>query len=80
MKSILALLSVLKEGNEFSNSAAWKSVQFWVSVITSLFGVLGVLGYTLNFTDEEVTGFVVVIAGLLNAFITVGSSSKIGIK
>ncbi len=80
MKSILTLLSVLKAGNEFSNSAAWKSVQFWVSIITSLFGAIGVFGYTLSFTDEEVTGFVVVIAGLLNAFITVGSSSKIGVK
>lgn len=78
MKHILALLSVLKAGNEFSNVTIWKSAQFWVSVITALFGILSSLGLAIDVTDESINGFVIVIAALLNAFVTVGSSKRAG--
>lgn len=78
-KLISSGFSVLRIGNEFRNPAAWKNAQTISSFLFAVLGVLAACDINIEVLPNDVMGAAVIIAGLANAVITVGSSKKIGI-
>jgi hypothetical protein len=79
MKKIRAAFSVLLVGRELAQPGAWKNAQLWVSLLVAAFGVLEAFGVFVSVSDDAVTGFVMTVAGLANAFLTVATTKKIGL-
>lgn len=79
MKKFRALIAVLYVGNQLIDPARWKDWQLWVSLLVAAAGVLEAFGAGILFSESDATGFVLTIAGLLNAFVTVGTTKKIGL-
>jgi hypothetical protein len=78
MKKIRAFLAVLYAGKEFAKPKAWKNAQLWGSFLVALAGVAELYGFIFNFSENDAVGFATVILGVVNMFITVGSTKKIG--
>lgn len=79
-KLVVSGFSVLKVGYEFKNPAAWKNAQTISSLLFALIGVLAAFNITIDVMPDDVIGAATVLAGLANAFITTGSSKKVGVK
>jgi hypothetical protein len=79
MKKLRAAFSVLLVGRELSKPGAWKSAQLWASLLVALFGLMEAFDIFVSVSDDAVTGFVMTVAGLINAFLTVSTTKKIGL-
>jgi hypothetical protein len=79
MKKLRAAFSVLLVGRELSKPGAWKSAQLWGSLLVALFGLMEAFGVFIQVSDDAVTGFVITVAALINAFLTVSTTKKIGL-
>lgn len=79
MKWLRSLFSVLLVGHELSKPGAWKNAQLWASLLIALFGVAEAFGFIINVSEDATLGFAVTVLGLVNAFVTVATTKKIGL-
>lgn len=79
-KAITSAFNALKFGNEFVNVERAKRVQVMGSLVIALVGLGAAFGFDLAVTDEQIMGFSGVLVAILNIFMTVGSTKKIGMQ
>jgi len=84
--NFMNLINVLRVGYELKNSATWKDRQKTISLVVVLLGVLvpflPKLGVNIVLSQDDIfilASAVSVILGIVNTFLTVATSSKIGI-
>lgn len=84
MKKIKAGFTVLREGEELSNSETWKNRQASSSAIISIIGAILVFIPSLGdyFSSEDIitiAGGLAALGGVLNSYITMATSKRVGL-
>jgi hypothetical protein len=79
MKRVKAAFSVLLVGHQLSKPGAWKSGQLWGSLLIALIGLAEAFGFLIQVSDDAALGFSMTTVGLINAFVTVATTKKIGV-
>jgi hypothetical protein len=79
MKRVKAAFSVLLVGHQLSKPGAWKSGQLWGSLLIALIGLAEAFGFLIQVSDDAALGFAMTAVGLINAFVTVATTKKIGV-
>lgn len=79
------MLDSLKQGIEVANPAAWKNGQVTVNLLSAVIMAalnLGAYKWPIlsHIPADTVNAVAAAILGLYNAFVTVASSEKVGIK
>jgi hypothetical protein len=80
MKRVKAAFSVLLVGHQLSRPGAWKSGQLWGSLLIALIGLAEAFGFLIQVSDDAAIGFAMTVVGLINAFVTVATTKKIGVS
>jgi len=80
MKKIKAAFSVLLVGREIARPGAWKNGQLWGSLLIALIGLAEAFGFLIQVSDDAAIGFAMTVIGLINAFVTVATTKKIGVS
>lgn len=80
------LFRALRAGEELTHAETWKTAQLWTANLTVLLGaavsIAGALGYPIPLTGEQITTLVsagAVLVGLFNAYVTVASTTRLGL-
>lgn len=83
---LIDLFRALQAGKELTHAATWKTSQLWMSNLTILLsagvGIAAALGYPIPLTGDQITTLVsavAVLVGLFNSYVTVASTSKLGL-
>ncbi len=76
---VLHGFDALKAGKSLNNVAAWKNVQVVGSLLAALLGIAASLGYNFGLTDQQIYGLAAGIAALVNGYLTLATSKKVGI-
>jgi len=79
MKKLRAAFGVLLVGRQLAKPEAWKNSQLWGSLLIALFGLAEAFGVFIQVSDDAAVGFAMTVAGLINAFLTVSTTKKIGL-
>ena len=67
-------------GRELRNAEGWKNAQIWTSLILALLAAAGAVGIPIPAMPTDfTTALGVVLAGAANAYLTAGTSSRVGI-
>lgn len=78
------LFTALRQGYILKNAESWKNrtvaVNALVALITVALAVAGEFGYALKLDDEIVSSAAVAVWGLFNAWSTVATTAKIGLR
>ena len=70
---------VLREGQSLTNAASWKNAQTLGNLLAALVAILGVCGVRLGLSNDDVMLIAGAIAALANAYVTVATSTKVGV-
>ena len=76
---VLHGFDALKAGKSLNNVAAWKNVQVIGSFLAALLGIAASLGYNFGLTDQQIYGLAAGIAALVNGYLTLATSKKVGL-
>lgn len=78
------LFLVLRQGYILKNAETWKNRTVAVNALTALLGAAVVLanefGYPVSFSDDVVAAAALVVWGVFNAWSTVATTDKIGLR
>ncbi len=69
----------LESGKTLRNVEAWKNVQVVGSLLAALLGIAASFGYNFGLTDQQVYGLAAGIAAIVNGYLTIATTDKIGI-
>jgi hypothetical protein len=78
-------IQALRAGWVLRNPEAWKNRTVTVNALTALFGLVlalakEVAGYDLNLPDDVVAAAGLVVWGVFNAWSTLATSAKVGVR
>jgi len=75
------LFVVLHQGEELANAGTWKNRQAAASALVVILGaIVPVLPITISQDDLlAIAGGIAAVGGVLNAFLTLGTSSRVGL-
>ena len=83
MKALLALLRVLRRGEQVADPALWKTRQITANALAGFFvavGALsGALGLPLEINDADALSIAVGVLALWNVVLTAATTRKIGL-
>lgn len=79
-KVMIALFQAIRIGNELVNSKDWKNAQVIASLITAILGVAWAMGYRIDVLPDDILAIASAIAASVNAYLTIATSKKIGIR
>ena len=79
MKKIHSVLAVLQAGQQLAHPERWKNLQLWGSLLVALAGLADAFGIGFGLAPDLASALVVALGGAGNAFVTVGSTKKIGL-
>lgn len=72
--------SVLQSGKELRNAEGWKNAQIWTSILLAMLGLSGAIGIPVPaLPGDFASSLGVVMAGVANAYLTAGTSTRVGI-
>ena len=81
--NLLALIkpafTVLREGQSLTNAASWNNAQTIGNLLAALVAILGVCGVRLGLSNDDVMLIAGAIAALANSYVTVATSTKVGV-
>lgn len=83
---IVDLFRALQAGKELANAETWKKAQLWTANLTVLLGaavsIAAAMGYPIPLTTDQITTLVSavsVLVGVFNSYITVASTTRLGV-
>ena len=78
------LFTALRQGYVLKNPATWKNQQLAVNALAAVIGaaiaIANELGYSIRLSDDIVAAAGLVVWGVYNAYTTVATTDKIGLR
>lgn len=78
-KSLFHLFQVLRAGQALAHPGAWKNVQLIGSLLTALLGLLWSFGIQIPLLPDDIFAIAGAVVALLNGYLTVATSKKVGL-
>lgn len=78
-KFIPAAFDALQKGKRLSNVVAWKNVQLITNALAAVVVLLRALGIDLGFSESDVGAISGAIVIIVNAYLTLATTNKVGI-
>jgi hypothetical protein len=72
-------MKAIKAGEELRTASAWKSAQAVTSLLVAAGGLISAIGIDVPFTPEFYSSAGATIAGIVNAYLTVATTKRIGV-